>query len=97
MHVNSIRLYYFHMDFTNCSLLLTTMHHSFQSIHLKLTVQLVGARPREFFLVFLKQCFDYVHSIDSGADPGRGESGSSHGQIFSTLEYFALTFLKILD
>ena len=33
----------------------------------------------------------------SGADPGRGESGSSHGQIFSTLEYFALTFLKILD
>ena len=32
-----------------------------------------------------------------GADPGRGESGSSHGQIFSTLEYFALTFLKILD
>ena len=33
----------------------------------------------------------------SGADPGRGESGSSHGQIFSTLEYFALIFLKILD
>ena len=33
----------------------------------------------------------------SGADPGRGESGSSHGQIFSTLEYFTLTFLKILD
>ena len=32
-----------------------------------------------------------------GADPGRGEGGSSHGQIFSTLEYFALTFLKILD
>ena len=31
------------------------------------------------------------------ADPGHGESGSSHGQIFSTLEYFALTFLKILD
>ena len=28
----------------------------------------------------------------AGADPGRGESGSSHGQIFSTLEYFALTF-----
>ena len=24
----------------------------------------------------------------AGADPGRGESGSSHGQIFSTLEYF---------
>ena len=35
--------------------------------------------------------------IKSGADPGRGEGGSSHGQIFSTLEYFALTFLKILD
>ena len=34
---------------------------------------------------------------NAGADPGRGESGSSHGQIFSTLEYFALTFLKILD
>ena len=33
----------------------------------------------------------------TGADPGRGEGGSSHGQIFSTLEYFALTFLKILD
>ena len=33
----------------------------------------------------------------AGADPGRGESGSSHGQIFSNLEYFALTFLKILD
>ena len=24
-----------------------------------------------------------------GADPGRSERGSSHGQIFSTLEYFA--------
>ena len=33
----------------------------------------------------------------TGADPGRGESGLSHGQIFSTLEYFALTFLKILN
>ena len=38
-----------------------------------------------------------VHVLRAGADPGRGESGSSHGQIFSTLEYFALTFLKILD
>ena len=35
--------------------------------------------------------------VNPGADPDRGESGSSHGQIFSTLEYFALTFLKILD
>ena len=26
----------------------------------------------------------------AGTDPGRGESGSSHGQIFSTLEYFVL-------
>ena len=33
----------------------------------------------------------------SGADPGRGERGSSHGQIFSALEYFALTFFKISD
>ena len=38
-----------------------------------------------------------VHEDHPGADPGRGESGWSHGQIFSTLEYFALTFLKILD
>ena len=37
------------------------------------------------------------HVWRTGADPGRGESGSSHGQIFSTLEYFELTFLKILD
>ena len=36
-------------------------------------------------------------AMRAGAYPGRGESGSSHGQIFSTLEYFALTFLKILD
>ena len=40
---------------------------------------------------------DKCYTVYSGADPGRGESGSSHGQIFSTLEYFALTFLKILD
>ena len=33
----------------------------------------------------------------TGADPGRGERGSSHGQIFSTLEYFASTFLKLFD
>ena len=32
----------------------------------------------------------------SGADPGRDERGSSHGQIFSTLACSALTFLKIL-
>ena len=38
-----------------------------------------------------------IIKLNAGADPGRGESGSSHGQIFSTLEYFALTFLKILD
>ena len=32
-----------------------------------------------------------------GADPGRGERGSSHGQIFSTFFFPpALTFLKIL-
>ena len=41
--------------------------------------------------------YTITHQSTSGADPGRGESGSSHGQIFSTLEYFALTFLKILD
>ena len=46
-----------------------------------------------FFWVFFQGVLRYY----SGADPGRGESGSSHGQIFSTLEYFALTFLKILD
>ena len=45
-------------------------------------------------LEIVKRNFD--HYVP-GADPGRGESGSSHGQIFSTLEYFALTFLKILD
>ena len=28
----------------------------------------------------------------TGADPGRGERGSSHGQIFSALEYFAKAF-----
>ena len=27
-----------------------------------------------------------LYVYQSGADPGRGESGSSHGQIFSTLE-----------
>ena len=32
----------------------------------------------------------------SGADPGRDERGSSHGQIFATLACSALTFLKIL-
>ena len=39
----------------------------------------------------------YSKDWKTGADPGRGERGSSHGQIFSTLEYFALTFLKPLD
>ena len=48
--------------------------------------------------IFLDKSYRYLNSEHcSGADPGRGESGSSHGQIFSTLEYFALTFLKILD
>ena len=54
-----------------------------------------------FFLLTLDQkkpkCkFSGGVETGAGADPGRGESGSSHGQIFSTLEYFALTFLKIL-
>ena len=45
----------------------------------------------------LEFCIAGVNCRAAGADPGRGESGSSHGQIFSTLEYFALTFFKILD
>ena len=48
----------------------------------------------------IKIIFDFESFLkrsNAGADPGRGESGSSHGQIFSTLEYFALTSLKILD
>ena len=49
---------------------------------------------------FKQECSQSSQSVIeclSGADPGRGENGSSHGQIFSTLEYFALNFLKILD
>ena len=38
-----------------------------------------------------------VVSMISGADAGRGERGSCHGQIFSTVEYFALPFLKLID
>ena len=42
----------------------------------------------------VKQLDEAQNNANPGADPDRGERGSSHGQIFSTLKYSGLTFFQ---